>query len=74
MKFQRVADLNVTCSLKVRNFDKPSLAMSDCCGAPAKFAVEMVNKNKMWRCGQHQNIRSLETGPSMTYIEVLPEP
>lgn len=69
MKFQRVAELNVRCSLPLRNLNSPGAAFSDCCGRAARFAVIMENGSKMWRCAEHQNIRRIETGPSVTYIE-----
>jgi hypothetical protein len=51
---QRVADLNVECSL-VANYSR--------CARPADSAVEMSNGNKMWRCVFHRGMRTVETGP-----------
>ena len=69
-KFERVVDLHVRCSLKVRNFDAPGLTGSDTCGAQARYAVEMENGSKMWRCAEHKNLRKIEVGKTTVYVEM----
>lgn len=57
-----VRDLHVQCSLRVRNFDAPGVAMSDCCGRSAGSAVEYPDGRKMWRCGEHEGLIDVRTG------------
>lgn len=65
-----VADLHVQCSLRVRNFEQPGFAMSDCCGKPAVSAVEDAQGRKLWRCLAHQGILVLQHGPIHQLVEV----
>ena len=68
--FRRVSELNVQCALRVRNFNSPGIAMSDCCGRPANAAVRMEDGKQMWRCEEHRNIRRLEMGPSVSFVKL----
>lgn len=69
MKFVKVGDLHVKCSLRVRNFGVPGIAMSDCCAKPATHAVEMENGSKMWRCFDHREVREIKVGKTSIYVE-----
>ena len=65
-----ISGLGYRCSLRVRNFNEPGHAMSDCCGTLATSAVVMENGNKMWRCPIHRGVRYMETGPVVTMISI----
>jgi hypothetical protein len=69
-----VSDKYVQCSLQTRNFERPGVAMSDCCTAPATTGVLFEDGKIMWRCKQHRGVRSLlgahgwEYGPVVTEV------
>lgn len=71
MMLVSIADMYVQCSLQLRNFDRPGVAMSDCCSRPANTGVLLSDGKIMWRCIVHEgerDIRSLELGPVVTKI------
>jgi len=57
-----IAELAVNCSLQLINFDRPGLAASDTCQAPADTGVELASGNIMWRCPAHRGMRTLTIG------------
>ena len=61
MTEKSVRDMNVVCSLQVRNFDKIGKTMSDCCQAPATSAVQDPGSRYwLYRCNAHRGIALLE--------------
>lgn len=70
MRFAFVRDLNVQCSLQVRNFESLGFAMSDCCRKPATSAVEFEDGRKMWRCPEHEGIRTITKGRVIHQVEI----
>ena len=62
-----VKDMFVQCSLPIKNFRSPGLAMSDCCEAPALFAVKFSNGAYMFRCDEHKNVVSIDPRGPVEY-------
>lgn len=68
--WQHVKDLYVQCSLQVRNFNEPGFCMSDCCGKHATSVVVMGDNSRMFRCGEHEAVRRIETGPVEVNVRI----
>lgn len=58
--YRYIPDMNVQCSLQMRNFDAPALAMSDCCGQHANSGVKLKDGKIMWRCNKHAGLRPVD--------------
>lgn len=65
-----VRELDVKCSLRMRNHDSWGWAASDNCNRPATSAVEMPDGSRMWRCTKHEGVRSMQTGPIWETVRV----
>lgn len=68
--YKQIADMNVRCSLQVRNFNERGVAMSDCCGGYAPYAVCMDDGSKMYRCWDHRFIQNFNFGPFITEVYI----
>jgi hypothetical protein len=68
-----VANLQKSCSLRVRNLDSTGWAASDNCGHLASTAVHMSKMHIQWRCGAHEGIVSAVFGEVVREIEVKEE-
>lgn len=70
-----ITDLWVECSLQTHNFDRPGVAMSDCCRQRARSGVVMPDSNRtMWRCVVHEGMVDFRTGTKGEVVYAIERP
>lgn len=66
-----IKDLYVECALQVDNFNRGSVAMSDCCRRSATSGVLMPSGITTWRCRVHEGMVDFRTGEKGEVVFVV---
>lgn len=67
-----ISDLYVQCSLRIHNFEKHGIAMSDCCRQTARSGVvDPITNITLWRCIAHEGMLDFRTGDKGEIVYVI---